>query len=242
MRGTSGAGEFRTTRWSVVAAAGAGESASARDALETLCRAYWYPLYAYVRRRGHAAADAQDLVQGFFARFLEKRDVADADRERGRFRAFLLGALKHYLANEHDRASADKRGGGRAPLSLELGSAEGRFAVEPADDATPELAFDRHWASVLMERALERVRDDYLRSDRLELFERVARCLTGDREAPYARLAAELDLSEGAFKVAVHRARKRFREALRAEIADTLSDPGEVEAELSDLFAALGSA
>jgi len=234
-------GQFHTTRWSMVQAAGSGDTPSAQDALAVLCESYWYPLYTYLRKRGSSANEAADLTQGFFARLLDKRDLAAADREKGRFRAFLLTALKHYVSNEAERARAEKRGGARAILSLDVEAAEGRFAIEPADERTPEDAFSRSWALVTMERAMERVRDDYLRADRLELFERLRQCMTDAQEAPYRELAEQLGMNESAFKVAVHRVRKRFRECLRREIAETLSDAGEVEAELQDLFEALSS-
>jgi RNA polymerase sigma-70 factor (ECF subfamily) len=234
-------GRFHTTHWSLVMAAGRADTPSAQDALEALCRSYWYPLYAYVRRRGHGAASAHDLVQGFFARLFEKRDLMDADRARGRFRSFLLASLQHFLANERERERAEKRGGGMTILSLDVESAEGRLAIEPEDARTPEDVFDRNWALVLLDRAMGRVRDDYERAGRGELFARLSRCLTGDGAVPYRDLASELEMSEAAFKVAVHRARKRFRECLRREIAETLADPGEVEDELGDLFRALGT-
>jgi len=233
---------FATTRWSVVAAAGRGDTPSARDALEQLCGSYWYPLYAFVRRRSTAPDDALDLTQGFFARLLEKRDLSRADRGRGRFRSFLLAALKHYLANQRDRERAEKRGGGAPVLSLDAASAEGRFQSEPADERTPEASFERTWALVVLERALDRVRDEYRRAGRGALFGALeARLIDAPGGRPYAELAAELDLTEGAFKVAVHRARRRFREELRREIAETLADPADVDDELRDLFEALGA-
>lgn len=235
----AGDGAFRTTRWSVVAAAGRADTPSARDALEVLCRAYWYPLYLYVRRRGRSADEASDLVQGFFARLLERRDLAAADPERGRFRAFLRTALEHHLANERDRERALKRGGGARVLSLDLADAEGRLAAEPQDGRTPESAFDRTWALAVMERALARVAEEYQRAGRGPVFERLAPCLSGSTDLPYRELARQVDLTEGAFKVAVHRARTRFRDALRREVADTLRDPAEVDRELADLLAAL---
>ncbi len=234
-------GSFATTRWSMVVAAGRADTPSALVALESLCGTYWYPLYAYVRRRGYDVHEAGDLVQGFFARLLEKKDLAGADHARGRFRRYLLGSLSHFLANECKGARADKRGGGARVLSLDVEEAEGRFRVEPVEERTAEVVFDRSWALVLMDRALADLRDDYVRAGRAPLFDAVARCLTADHDAPYRDLASGLEMSEGAFKVAVHRARKRFGECLRRAIADTLGDPSEVEDELSDLFAALGS-
>ena len=235
------AGQFRTTRWSMVQAAGRGDTQSSANALAELCESYWYPLYTYLRQRGNNASEAADLTQGFFARLLDKSDLAAADREKGRFRAFMLTALKHFVANEVDRERAEKRGGTRTILSLDVEAAEGRFAIEPCDERTPEDVFSRNWAMVTMERAMDRVREDYQRADRMELFDRLSRCMVAAQDAPYRQLADELDMNESAFKVAVHRIRKRFRECQRREVAETLSDANEVEEELRDLFEALGS-
>jgi len=232
---------FVTTHWSVVAAAGRCDSQEARAALSELCQAYWYPLYAHVRRRGHSPADAQDLTQSFFARLIEKNWLADADRDRGRFRSFLLASLNHFLANEWHKARAEKRGGGRIH-PLEIGDAEERYQHEPADEATPDRAFDRRWALALLDRVLARLRDDYVSGGKGPLFEQIRSALGGGRsEIPYAQLGAPLGLSEGAVKVAVHRLRQRYRELLRAEIAQTVEGPEQVEEELRHLFAALGS-
>lgn len=231
---------FATTHWSVVLTAGGDDAALARDALSTLCAAYWYPLYAYLRRRGSGPEEAQDLVQGFFADLLERGSLATADRERGRFRAFLLGSLAHFVANEHARERALKRGGGQAPLSLDFAAAEDRFSLEPADARTPEAVFEATWAHELLERVIERLRAEYVADGRRELYEHLLPCLAGDVEArPYASIAAELELSEGAVKTAAHRLRARFRALFRSEIAHTVRDPGDVEDEIRDLFGAL---
>lgn len=233
-------GMFATTRWSLVAAAGDPSGPAARAALADLCRAYWFPVYAYVRRRGHAHHAAQDLTQAFFARLVEKNDLAAADRTRGRFRSFLLAACQHFLANEHDRATAKKRGGGRHPFPLDFADADGRFGREPATDDTPERAFERRWALELLEQAVTELRREYAESGRGRLFDALKGVLTGGADAPYAALAADLGLTEGAVKVAAHRLRQRYRDRLREAIARTVADPAEVDDEIRDLFAALG--
>lgn len=237
-----GAADFAVTHWSVVLAAGQSDldSVRARDALEKLCRAYWFPIYAFVRRQGHGPHDAQDLTQEFFARLLEKNSLANVNRARGRFRSFLLGAVKHFLANEWDKARAQKRGGGTSPLPIDFSSAETSFAVEPADQHTAEKIFDRRWALALLEQVLRRLREDYVIDGREKLFEELKPTLTeASRAVPYAQMAARLGSTEGAVKVAVHRLRRRYRELLRAEIADTVAGPEEVEDEIRNLFAAL---
>ena len=232
---------FVTTHWSVVLAAGGSDTTGARQALAKLCQAYWYPLYAYVRRRGVSPPDAEDLTQEFFARFLEHGWVANADREKGRFRTFLLSAMNHFLANEWDNARAQKRGGGVAPLPLEFNTAETRYCREPADKATPEQHFEQRWALALLETVTNRLRTEYERDARSELFAALHPCLVGDRTAqPYEELARKLALSEGAVKSAVHRLRQRYRQLLRDEIAQTVAGPGEVEEELHHLIAVLG--
>jgi RNA polymerase sigma factor (sigma-70 family) len=233
---------FATTHWSVVITAQRQDSTRAHAALSSLCRAYWYPLYAFVRRQGHGAHDAQDLTQEFFARLLARNYLAVADRERGRFRSFLLAALKHFLANEWNRARAAKRGGGREMISLDDETAEHRYALEPADSSPAEKIFERRWATTLLEQVVTRLRDEYARAEKTELYEQLKDCLTVEsRSAPYAELAARLKMSEGAIKVAVHRLRARYREVLREEIAQTVSSPEEVEEELRHLFTALRS-
>jgi RNA polymerase sigma factor (sigma-70 family) len=230
---------FATTRWSLVAAAQDPAAPESRQALADLCAAYWYPVYAYVRRRGHDHHHAQDLTQAFFARLLEKNDLADADRTRGRFRSFLLTACQHFLANQHDRATAKKRGGGRSHVALDFADADQRYSHEPAHDDTPERLFDRRWALDLLDRALTELRAEYEESGRGKLFEALKGTLTGGTEA-YAELAQSLDLTEGAVKVAVHRLRQRYRDRLRAAIAETVEKPEDVDDEVRDLFAALG--
>ena len=215
---------FATTRWSVVLAAGH-RTAGGRDSFASLCQSYWFPLYAYVRRRGHAPEDAQDLTQAFFTRLMEKNWVAAADQTKGRFRSFLLTAMKHFLADEWDRERAQKRGGGIAPLALELATAEAQYAREPVDAETPERIFERRWALTLLDQVLARLRAEYERDGKAALFEALHPTLVGERTAqPYAELARSLDSSEAAIKSAVHRLRQRYRQLLREEIAGTVDD------------------
>jgi RNA polymerase sigma-70 factor (ECF subfamily) len=231
---------FVTTHWSVVLTAGRSDTTRARDALARLCQTYWYPLYAYVRRLGNSPPDAQDLTQEFFARLLEKNYLAGADESRGRFRSFLLAALKHFLANEWDKARAQKRGGGQIPISIDLGTAETSCGFEPVDNLTAEKIYERRWALTLLEQVLRRLREEHVRDGKEKLFEQLKATLTeASRTVAYAEIARRLDTTEGAVKVAVHRLRQRYREVLRAEIADTVASPGEVEDELRNLFAAL---
>lgn len=232
---------FVTTQWTAVLTAGRGDAACARPALEQLCRNYWPPLYAYVRRLGYSASDAQDLTQGFFVRLLERKTVAKADRERGRFRSFLLATMKHYLAHEREKAHALKRRGQWEVLSLKLDTAETRCIEAVASGDTPDRAYDRQWALALLELVLARLRQEYADSGRDSLFLALKETLSGGRsEIPYLELGRQLNLSEGAVKVAAHRLRKRYRELLREEIAQTVSGPAEVEDEIRNLFAALG--
>ena len=235
-------GAFRTTRWSVVQAAGADDGQPARDALASLCESYWFPLYAYVRRSGYDAADAEDLTQGFFAKILERRDVRSADPSRGRFRSFLLTALKNYLADQRDREQALKRGGGVRPLSIDFETADRRYELDPGHGMTPERAFERTWALAAIERALDAVGRDYAEQGKGELFERLRGTLAGDPEAPARRALAEvLGMTEGALNVAVHRMRRRFGERLRTEVAETLADPIDLDREIQALFSALSA-
>jgi RNA polymerase sigma-70 factor (ECF subfamily) len=224
----------------VVVTAGQEKPDEAGQALESLCRTYWYPLYAYVRRAGYHAHDAEDLTQAFFEKFLAKQWAAQADRNRGRFRSFLLSSLKHFLANEWDKASAKKRGGHVRILSLDTRAAETRFHHEPADTEAPDREFDRRWALTLLDTVLNRLQQEYAEEGKADLFDKVKGTLGGDRaSAPYAQIARELNTSEGAVKVAVHRLRQRYRVLLRAEIAQTLATEADVEEELAHLFAAL---
>ncbi len=234
---------FATTRWSIVLLAGRGQDRAAQDALAHLCEHYWYPIYAYVRRRGHAPADAQDLTQEFFARMLAQHTFAKADPERGRFRTFILTTLGHFLTDEWEKLRAQKRGGGQGVLSLDLAAAEKRFELEPADrDASPDRAFDRLWAMTLLDTVLRRLEAEYARESKAQQFATLRPALVGGSAAqPYAELAAALGTSEGAVKVTVHRLRKRYRELLQAEIADTVNTPEAARDELQELFRALGS-
>jgi RNA polymerase sigma-70 factor (ECF subfamily) len=239
---TPGQAEFAVTHWSVVLAAGGSDDTRARAALEKLCRVYWYPLYAYVRRRGHSPEDAQDLTQEFFARLLEKKWIARADRQRGRFRSFLLSAINHFLADEWDKARALKRGGGAISLPLQFDTAETRYGHEPADNVTPEQNYERRWALALLEEVLRKLRLAHQDEGRLELFEALHPCLVGERTAlPYAELATKLGVSEGTVKSAVHRLRRSYRQLLRNEIAQTVAGPDEVDEELRHLFVVLAN-
>jgi RNA polymerase sigma-70 factor (ECF subfamily) len=232
---------FVTTQWSVVLQAARQDTTSALPALERLCRTYWYPLYAYARRRGSSPPDAQDLTQAFFARLLERHWLERADRERGRFRTFLLTAMSRFLSDEWDKHRSQKRGDGAVHLSLEFETAESRYSHEPADGSTPEKCFERQWALTLLDTVLQRLRQEYEQEGNHDLFLALHPTLIGARTAqPYADLARALQMTEGAVKVAVHRLRKRYRELLRAEIADTLSQDEDVDEELGHLFAVLG--
>jgi RNA polymerase sigma-70 factor (ECF subfamily) len=233
---------FVSTHWSVVLAAGHGDSTRAHAALERLCRSYWYPLYAFVRRLGQGPHDAEDLVQGFFAVCLEKDYLAAAHQAKGRFRSFLLMALKHYLANEWDKARAKKRGGGEPVVSLDSMTAEQCYALEPADQLTADKLFDRRWALTLLDQVVGRLHDEQSAAGKLKQFEQLKECITSaGRGTPYADLAAQLGTSEGAIKVAVHRLRQRYRELLEEEIANTVASPGEIAEERRHLLCALSS-
>jgi RNA polymerase sigma factor (sigma-70 family) len=236
------AGCFVTTHWSVVLTARGSDTTRARAALEQLCRNYWHPLYAYVRGAGYSREEAEDLTQEFFARLLAHNSVARADPARGRFRSFLLASLKHFLANEWEKARARKRGGGAELLPLEFDTAETRYAQPVAPGDTPDRAYDRQWALSLLDVVLGRLRREYGDAGREDLYLGLKDTLGGTRsEIPYRELGARLGLSEGAVKVAAHRLRQRYRELLREEIANTVAGPEEVEEELRHLFAALGS-
>jgi RNA polymerase sigma factor (sigma-70 family) len=231
---------FVTTHWSVVLTAGRSDTTRARDALARLCQTYWYPLYAYVRRRGYSPPDAEDSTQEFFARLLAHNWVGRADREKGRFRSFLLTAMKRFLADEWDKARAQKRGGGVPLVPLQFDTAETRYGMEPVDNVTPEQSFERRWALTLLDEVLKQLRAEYQQEGKTELFAELNPCLIGDRTAqPYAELAEKLGVSEGAVKSAVHRLRQRYRQLLRDEIAQTVDGPGEVDEELHHLFAVL---
>lgn len=231
---------FVTTHWSVVVTAGRSDTTRAHDALANLCQTYWFPLYTYVRRRGHSPEDAQDLTQEFFARLLERNWVANANQEKGRFRSFLLSAMNHFLADEWDKARAQKRGGGVPAVPLQFDTAETRYGVEPADNATPEHSFERRWALTLLEEVLKRLQAEYEQEGKTDLFAALNPCLVGERTSqPYAELAVQLGMNEGAVKSAVHRLRQRYRQLLRDQIAQTVATPDEVDEELRHLFAVL---
>lgn len=233
---------FVTTRWTVVLSAGRKSSAHSDQALAELCQTYWYPLYAYVRRQGHAKEDAEDLVQAFFARFLEKNYLDGLSAVRGKFRAFLLASLKHFLANEWDKSQRQKRGGGITHLSLDWQTADQRFHLDPPDPSSPDKTFDREWALALLERVIARLQKECADDGKTALFEQAKGYLmVGEKTIPYAEAAQCLKLDEGAVRVAVHRLRKRYRHLLRDEIAQTLDDPAQVAEELRSLQAALSS-
>jgi len=234
-------GAFQATRWSVVLAAGAIHAGTdSRRALEELIGAYWYPLYAFIRRQGGGAADAQDLTQAFFTRLLEKQDLAQVDRTKGRFRCFLLAAVKHFLINEWDKARALKRGGGGGVIELDALTAETRYALEPADEVTPERLFERRWALAVLDQVLARLAQEYQTRAQAALFEALKPALVADRsQTSYADIARTLGRSPGAVKVAVHRLRRRYRDLLRAEIAQTVSSPDQIDEEIGYLLSAL---
>jgi RNA polymerase sigma factor (sigma-70 family) len=231
------AGCFLTTHWSVVLTAGSSDTTHAQAALEKLCRAYWFPLYAYVRRRGYSVEDAQDLTQAFFARVLEHHWLARADQAKGRFRTFLLTAMERFLANEWDKVRALKRGGGHRNIPIQLDTAETRYGVEPVDTRTPEQAFEYRWALTLLDEVVNQLEAEMRDQDQADLFATLKSCLVGDGASqPYAELAAKLGMEEAGIKVVVHRLRQRYRELLRAEIANTVASPAEVDAEMHHLF------
>jgi RNA polymerase sigma-70 factor (ECF subfamily) len=231
---------FTTTHWSVVLSAGQSASPRAEAALEELCRAYWYPLYAYVRRQGYSSHDAQDLTQEFFARLLQKNYLSAVARDKGKFRSFLLAALKHFLANEFDRATAIKRGGGQVPISLDEQGAEELFSLESPAIISPENAFEKRWAITLLERSLAQVRSEFVGAGKDRIFDQLKMFLTdGAGSGNYAAVANEMGMTANAVAVAVHRLRQRYREVVRAEITHTVAAPEEIEDEMRHLFAVL---
>jgi RNA polymerase sigma-70 factor (ECF subfamily) len=228
---------FATTEWSVVLAAGDHQSSDAQQALSQLCETYWYPLYAYVRRRVESVHEAQDLTQAFFSHLIEKDAIAKAQPDRGRFRAFLLTALKNFLANEWGKARAEKRGGGKAELSLDFGSAESRFQIEPFHELTPEKLFERRWALTLLNQVLENLRSELAQAGKRHHFEQLKVALTGEATADdYTRAAAALGITPAAAKQAGYRMRKRYRELLRQEIAQTIAHEEDVDDEMRRLL------
>ena len=231
--------QFAATRWSMVVAAGNWRAGTAeRRAMGELSQIYWFPLYAYLRRRGSAAAEAEDLVQGFLLRLLEKDALLAADRGKGKFRSFILASLKNFVTNEWDKSQSLKRGGGET-ISLDAMDAEARYAAEPVDDFTPERVFERRWALALLEQVFKRLRQGYTQRGHEELFQALKHVLIGSASASYAQIAGRLDMTEGAVKVASHRLRRRFRELLREECGQTVAEPGLVDEEIRQLVASL---
>ncbi|MCX7419237.1 MAG: sigma-70 family RNA polymerase sigma factor [Planctomycetia bacterium] len=235
------ASDFASTQWSLVLRAGQRGNQQAEFALASLCQRYWFPLYAYVRRRVADVHRAQDLTQDFFARLLEKNVLASASPERGRFRSFLLASLKNFLANEWDRLATQKRGGDRRCLSLDWDSGESRLSLEPVHFHTPEREFERQWALSLLEIVVRRLHDEFAASEKLRQFELLKETLTGDRSSfDYLAIATEMQISEDAARQAAHRLRKRYRELLREEVAATVESDNEIEDEIGRLFEAFG--
>jgi DNA-directed RNA polymerase specialized sigma24 family protein len=235
-------GLFATTHWSVVLQAGSGESPHAAAALEHLCRAYWYPLYAYVRRRGYGPEDAQDLTQEFFARLLARNDLAAVDRKRGRFRSYLLGALNHFLADDWDRRHRLKRGGQTWPVPFDAASGEGHYALEPIDERSPDRLFERRWALALLDLVWRQLQREHQAGGKERLFARLSVFLPGEAEGEgYRQAAEELQMTEGATRVAVHRLRQRYGELFRQAVADTVEDPAEIPDEMRHLVEVLSS-
>ncbi|MHC1769230.1 MAG: RNA polymerase sigma factor [Verrucomicrobiia bacterium] len=233
-------GPFATTHWSVVLAAGQSDSSEAADALERLCRTYWYPLYAYVRRRGFSQEDAQDLTQAFFGDMLAKGSLGGATPERGRFRSFLLASLQNFLVDQHRHASALKRGGGHSILSLDGMGGEERFRLEPHHDLTPEKLYERAWARTLLDRARSRLREEYLAVGKSHLYFALKNFpLAGKSERSFQQAATDLEMTVPGLKSAVHRLRARYRELVREEVAHTVADPAELNEEARHLIAVI---
>jgi RNA polymerase sigma-70 factor (ECF subfamily) len=241
MKEPPGPRQFTTTHWSLVAAASLDEAGKtcAREALEQLCRTYWYPLYAFVRSRGYSAVDAQDLTQAFFTQIIETGGFASADRQRGRFRSYLLGAMKHFLANEWHRTQTQKRGGQVQFIEWEAIDPEARYAGASEQSANPDLLFDREWALQITSGALQALRGEMAKAGKSQQFDAIKGTLTGHDELPRSQIAARLDMSEDAVKVAVHRLRQRYRKLLRAAIAQTVSNEEDLNDEMRYLVAVL---
>lgn len=232
---------FETTRWSVVVSAANDDSAASCVAIEQLCKIYWFPLYAFIRRRGHNETEAEDLVQAFFVRVIEKGVFAAADRDRGRFRTFLLSSLENFLSNEHAKAVALRRGGGRKAISLDLRNAEGQLVHWIADETGPEDEFHRQWAITVLNQVMDSVEKEYERDGKSILFKALRPYLTIDsQQQPYSDVAESLGMSLSNVKVAVHRLRRRYRKQLELEIASTVQSPEQIEDEIQQLFHALG--
>lgn len=236
--GSSGRSRFTTTQWSLVLAAARSGAADA-EALARLCSLYWYPVFAFVRRQGHSADEAQDLTQGFFTRLLEKRELGQADQDRGRFRSFLLTACRHFISNEYDHRRAIKRGGAAATIPIDILEAEGRYERALVSVETPERLYERQWGLTLMAVVLDSLRDEYVAAGNERLFDRLSGFL-GDPAGTHADAARDLDMSIPAVKMAVHRLRRRYREALRERVADTVESPEEVDDEIRHLMKTVG--
>ncbi len=235
-------GQFATTHWSLLLSAYASDTTTAAVALNKLCQSYWYPVYAFIRRNGHPPEECRDLTQEFFSELLEKDLFLAADRERGRFRSFLLASVKNFLGHQREKARAKKRGGDYSFVSLDAETAEGNYAHEPADPITPEQLFERRWALTILEQTFLRLKAESSAAGKSKLFETLQPCISGDDASrSYAEIGVELNMSEGAARVAAHRLRSRYTELLRAEIAQTVANPADVESELAALRAALTS-
>lgn len=236
----AGPDRFNSTHWSVVLAAGDSKSPEADGALEKLCSAYWYPLYAYLRRRGRSPHDAQDLIQSFFAYLLEKKYLSKADRRLGKFRSFLLASLNHFVADEWGREHAQKRGGGQTFVSIHEETAEGKYRLELVDELDPEAIYERSWATTLLEQVVGQLRKEFTSSGKDKLFDALQPFLLGDKSTSYAEAASQLNVSEGSLRVTVYRMRERFRVLFQAEIAHTVGTAAEIKDEVRHLFKVLG--
>lgn len=231
---------FATTHWSVILTAGKPDATGHCQAMATLCQTYWFPIYAYLRRCGHQSHEAEEFTQTFFAKLLEKEYLRNVEPEPGKFRSFLLTALKCFLANEHDRAAAQKRGGGRKPLSLDSDDMEGRYALDPVDDLSPEKLYERSWALAVLQRTMDRLETESAAANKRELFDHLKAHLTAESDSiPYREAAGRIGVSEGALRVAMYRMRSRYRELLWQEIRQTVGTDQEVAEEIHRLFAAL---
>lgn len=229
--------QFATTQWSMVRAVNNENEAAANSALQELCQTYWYPLYTYVRRQGNDASEAADLTQAFFADLLQREDLKKVDPSLGKFRSFLLTALKHFLLNQWDKAKAQKRGGGTSPLSLDFGEADNRYRLEPSHAQTPDLIYQKQWAKTLLDRVTQSLRSEFVKRGKAHQFDKLKKFLAGkNNEETLGEAAHQLSMSEVAVKVAVHRMRQRFGEILRSEIANTVSTEEEIDAEIQQLF------
>lgn len=231
---------FCTTMWLVVQEAGQADSQRSSEALAQLCHAYWYPLYAFVRRQGYAPEQAQDLTQEFFRRLIEKKSIQAADPARGRFRSFLLSSLRNFLANEWERAQCQKRGGGAVSFSLDAVHAEEQYQLEPTDGRTPETIYDQRWAYALLERVMTRLREEFTESGKADRFELFSTFLLDDNSGSQAEMASQLGITVSAVKSGIHRLRQRYGELLREEVGNTVSRPEDVEREIGELFESLG--